>query len=824
MFHLDKTAPTKVSVNCSRNKKVTIPVIDFREQVLSMVLDPDIMKKDNFIQDNFDAETLRPTLHYDDYGPDDIIDDVNSGSIYHNGIEHFCNTEPPTGVDMIVPCPLIFYVDECYTDAFGALGIERVSFTLGFIRSEIRNHDWMWRHLGFAPNLKVGEGTNADNYDEKFDDPTPGSKKPKKKDVRSAEEKVRDAQEVYRVILQSVIDCCNKDGGIRFVYQDKKCLLKPFILHVIGDAKGQNTLCCHYNSNGNRHVKCLCKECKCKFGDLSSHSPTCEYITKTDIDRSLHDKVFAQSISYHPIPSAWNDLPLANVTQQISGSTPYNRLHAFGHGAYLDGSVALRNMLGRNGTNKKMKDALDILFKHISHDITLNSEKRIPKIAYRFGATDLTRITATEREGNYLVTMIALCSRRGKPIFRDAIAGRNITMKNIIGTMELMLAYDQWCARPKKKWELDNAPAVVSILMESMKKYLPLEFRVGGGTDSKESGCNGYGKIKFHAIHLFITYMTKYGGACNFDSGPCEEHHRTTVTQPGRQTQRRYDTFAYQTMLRVDDSARISRLFKYVQDQCPRDNRHLYTTNSRQRDSITGNVEDCHKGILTLGKFTLHCNQTHGNNKKTSFRLVWNDTTRQKAQIGLNEGLYHVLASWCTAQRHTTPYIIEGYTSITVQSDHGNIVYRASEVHFGKKRYDWAFVKDDTDNSYIAQILGFYRYTTAGFPTPSFVRNRNNEVDMEDDEYGQQLPDDTLYMAVRASSSCWSEDDLLRSIVTPFSVTEKEDIYALPITCIVKPLVVVRDFGALKSNKYLHVLPKKDWGQIFMRKIMDEMQ
>lgn len=821
MFHLNETTPKQATVQCCRNKKVTIPTVDFRAQVLSLVLDPDIMKPENLIQDNFDPETLRPTLHYNDYGPNDIIDDVNSGSMYHKGIELYCNTDPPHGVDMIVPCPLIFYVDESYSDAFGALGIERVSFTLAFIRSEMRNHDWMWRHLGFAPNMRVGEGTNADNYDEKYDDPTPGSKKPKKKDVRSAEEKVVDAQEVYRVILQSLVDCCNNHGGIQFVYRNKKCILKPFILHVIGDAKGQNTLCCHFNSNGNRHVRCLVKDCKCSFAELSSHIPQCQYITKKDIDRSLRDTTYAKSISYHPVPSAWNELPLANVTEQISGSTPYDRLHAFGHGAYHDGAVALRNLLGKNGTNKKMKDALDILFKNIAHDITLNSEKRIPKIAYRFGATDLTRITATEREGNYLVMMISLCTQRGKTIFNLALKQRKIAMKNIIATMELMLAYDHWCSRPKQKWELDGAGAAVSSLMDGMKRYLPLEFQPSG-PNSKENGCNGYGKIKFHAIYLFLPYMVKYGGACNFDSGPCEEHHRTTVTQPGRRTQRRYATFALQTMKQVESSARILRLFRYVQDQCPPDERHLYNINSRQRDSVSGTVEDCHEGIIKLGRFTLHCNPIKGKKTESSFHHVWNNNERQKAQIGLNEGLYHALASWSQTQGHAKAYTVEGYTSITVQSDLGNIIYRASELHFGTKRYDWALFKDETGHSYIGQILGFYTYKSPGFPTPRWVRQR-------DDGMGDSVvplanyTDDTVYAAVRASSSCWSEGQLLKRIVTPFSVTEKEDIYTLPITCIVKPLIVVRDFGSPSSNKYLHVLPTKDWGQIFRRKIVELM-
>jgi hypothetical protein len=51
-----------------------------------------------------------------------------------------------------------------------------------------------------------------------------------------------------------------------------------------------------------------------------------------------------------------------------------------------------------------------------------------------------------------------------------------------------------------------------------------------------------------------------------------------------------------------------------------------------------------------------------------------------------------------------------------------------------------------------------------------------------------------------------------------------EKIFILPVESIIRPLVVVTNFGTMDRLSFVHVLPKKDWGQIFKRRIEMEMK
>jgi len=322
---------------------------------------------------------------------------------------------------------------------------------------------------------------------------------------------------------------------------------------------------------------------------------------------------------------------------------------------------------------------------------------------------DGTRITGTERKGNYLIMLVALSTERGKEIMGPFLTKKKLTMNNIINTMTLMLAFDEWCSRKKFKWELDNCESAVSYLLESIKKHLPLEVKVKE-KGSKEAGCNGYHKIKFHAIWLFIVYMRKYGSSVNFDSSYGEEHHRWAVNRTGKRTQHRYNSFVHQTCTRDSENTLIRHVFKFIKDQCPKDCRHLYEQSRRDMDErFNGDVSASTEQLVLLGRYTLYCEpvwEEKANKQETKFSHLWANKKRIISGIGLHSDVYHGLSSYSDKPeiQYTDFYTVEGYTSLTVQSDGGNVIYRASESYHGKKRYDWALIEDPvTGSTYIGQ-------------------------------------------------------------------------------------------------------------------------
>ena len=816
-FDTNHLFPDPTDVKCSHNKVVTVPTFDFEQQLLSVLNNKEIMKDSNLLQGNFDKETLRPTKTYNELQPDDVIDDIHTGYLYHKGVEMYCSEEPPPGVDMIIPAPIIIFADEASTDKHGALSTEPVSWVLAFLNNTARLKYENWRHLGYSPNTSVGHGRHFGNYDDEW---VVGGKKrgqKKIKDTRTVLEKVADLHRVYRAILKSCIDCC-KRGGVRAYFKGKRCIFKPFLLMVIGDAKGFNSMCCHFNSNGNANVNCLMKDCRCSFHDLVSTKPQCVRITLADRKRALTNAEFAKSISYHRIPSAFDEMPLADIIEGISGITPFETLHVHGHGSYKDGPEAVYDIIGVGNTKAAEKESIDLLFQAVAYDVVHNSQRRLPRLAIRFGPTDGTRITGIERKGNYLVLLIGLSTNRGKEIMDKFVKEKNIALSKIRMTMTLMLSFDAWCSSAKSKWELDNCEEAVSFLLESIIKYLPRAFK-SKEPGAKEGGCNGYHKIKFHALWLFIIYMRKFGGSCNFDSSCGEEHHRIAVNMAGEQTQRRPASFTYQTSLRDAERSLIHFAYSFIRHLCPKDTRHLYTYSTREMDKyktgeVTGNV-------TLIGKYRMVGKAVHEDRptlNETQFSHSWCDKAKTMQSLQLSQDLLHGLASYTQqdAINYHDEYFVDGYTEVRVPSLGGNTIYRAIESYRGDKRYDWGLLVDPQNFSYIVQCCGFFKYTTPGFPTYKLVKMDGHSVQHIKEN---QIRDDTLYVACRASTGSYTFDKLSKSIVTPFKLKSDDTVYIFPASCLKMSLCVVRNFGAQDSISYHNILPQNHWHLIFKSKI-----
>ena len=75
--------------------------------------------------------------------------------------------------------------------------------------------------------------------------------------------------------------------------------------------------------------------------------------------------------------------------------------------------------------------------------------------------------------------------------------------------------------------------------------------------------------------------------------------------------------------------------------------------------------------------------------------------------------------------------------------------------------------------------------------------------------------DDTLYTVVRASTENYAEEELDRTMFTPFSMQKGDKGFIIPASKIIRPLLVVRDFGTKNSLQYINCLPQQKWGRLF---------
>ena len=128
----------------SDNKFISVPVFDFTAMALLMLHDNSLMKEENIIP-NFDLHSGTKTC------PSGNYDVITSGSLYNSA--KLIYVRGPE--DM--PIPIYAFIDETFTDLYGALKVARVIFFFAFFTQQCRNNVDFRHPLGLVPNLGFGK-------------------------------------------------------------------------------------------------------------------------------------------------------------------------------------------------------------------------------------------------------------------------------------------------------------------------------------------------------------------------------------------------------------------------------------------------------------------------------------------------------------------------------------------------------------------------------------------------------------------------------------------------------------------------------------------
>jgi hypothetical protein len=87
----------------------------------------------------------------------------------------------------------------------------------------------------------------------------------------------------------------------------------------------------------------------------------------------MDDKIYASAISKHPVKNAFEALPLADPYQGIIGMTPQDMLHMMGAGNYKYFLLGVRDIIGLNDTNSRVKGYVDEIFPDIKQFLQRNA-------------------------------------------------------------------------------------------------------------------------------------------------------------------------------------------------------------------------------------------------------------------------------------------------------------------------------------------------------------------------------------------------------------------------------------------------------------------
>jgi hypothetical protein len=664
------------------------------------------------------------------------------------------------------------------------------------------------------PNTKYGTGKNRNRHDEEWEDEGKirGQKKLTPKKI--ARDKVEDMQALYRAGLSSLLEFIHTKGGVPLMWQGKRCFVKVFVLFLVGDAKEYNLITNHYNCPGNVGVHCLTPRCFCSPEQLAQapRNGSCRRFNRADIWKTQNDEAYAKRLSQYQQPSALDELPLANVEQMICGSLPPESLHVNCLGNFRDVLLHIRRCIGKGDTNKADKDRFDMLFHHEARIMVRSACKDMLPPSNRGGVMDLARLTGKEINANVFVSLVAMHTQLGSRFLRPLYEKKKVNYTKALEAIEGLLAYNEWInAEDIKKSDLDNAENAVLQLMEDLCEHVPIEFE----NDDGEGG-NGRQKIKFHCLFNFLQDIIYFGSARNFNGEHTERDHIVIVKTNGDGTQKRGKKFTAQTARQEGLRQILQRAHRVVEHLCPTIDRHTYDmASSDMRRLYDPEVRE--DNFTVAGKCTLFLGVPDSQHIQY-INHRWARREKNVLQVPLGKDLLYQVVDHALKHQWNRGLILEVFTELRVKSEGGNTTYRATEDYSGEPWYDWAFIEDPTEKSltYPAKILGFLKYVTPGYP--SFAKT---EIDRRkpQDLLKSNEKDDTIYVALHAANRVMSYEALSTRMITKFTITDDDSIYVFPVTCIKKPLIVARNFGAGSVRSYLCCMPRSEWPDLWARRI-----
>ena len=306
--------------------------------------------------------------------------------------------------------------------------------------------------------------------------------------------------------------------------------------------------------------------------------------------------------------------------------------------------------------------------------------------------------------------------------------------------------------------------------------------------------------------------MLKFGSANNFCGQIGERALKGIVKDHAQRTQRRPDTFAQQCALREYET----NLLRYVMSEI---NAPLKL--SQQTESESTAI------VIPKGKFTLQMSATNRSGVGVlPDEVKWHCAKRERLKCGVSDLLTFALRRHSHSNGYSESYKVTGYTSLTIncKTTAKRVIYYASELKNGQKRYDYAMVdfvdNDGATQSCPAMMLGFIRYDiTLGIPTPQFIHE--DELSLSDIQQNLST-DNSLYVVVHTASDYIPYDQLQHEFVSTFVLGDVMTcLYVVKIDSIRCPLNVFQNYGADGDdvNKLFCTLPKSEWGQYFTSRI-----
>ena len=560
--------PTVSRLFLPSNNCISVTTFDFGAQLFSLLTDEMLMQPKNLIYGN--DIFARVSEHLSSH----VYDDVETSKWFFETQRKLC-IHPSD-----VLCPIILYIDKTYVKSKPA---EPISFTLAFLKRNIRTTPMAWRNIGMIPG-KLGD--LIPNMD--FPVNTLG------------EMRLNDWHYVVNHILHSMKQL-QKVGGVEWTIGGKRCRLHIPIMFIIGDIEGHDKVCSRKSGHGPK-MKSVTHSCNVRKANSGDVDAICSGLRSFDI-KSKQDCIQNSWSSYEDkketelkldnlgfygnVKNAFFDLDYGASAYGTHGACAICLLHTFKQkfpNTVLD--LYLRNF--GSGTSNKGHLILTKCIPRLMSSCLRQSDRTFPKLN-TFLVSLLHakfQLNANEKYARMFALSLFLMTTFGWNFTTAGDCsmhkGQKIVNKRILLVQRTLTIYKFLSQKGFPKSCRKHGDKTLKNYMSLFKEVIEWKDKIAIGKKtmskninrSEETGIQLEDLIcleetdvyvnnclfpKFHYLLHVLDQVETYGSAQNFDGGSCESNHKYLTKAPGMRTQGRMNTFDYQTAFNLSAKIVIDR-------------------------------------------------------------------------------------------------------------------------------------------------------------------------------------------------------------------------------------------------------------------------
>ena len=605
--------PKMVEINTET--AIEVATFDFRQQLLSLLRDKDIMNSSNLIAE----DPSNPPKFDSKY-----ISDVNDGAWYKSAYKYY-NQQHGEDPNRLI-CGIILTIDKTNTDVKGKLCLEPVQFSLAILNKETRKtNSRAWRCLGYINDMETFDMKQA------CVDITHVKKKNKTNtnDKTRRKENIPMKSTIYHKLLSAILESYRdaQDIGIlwEIPFQTGARVVKlvfPLCLCVV-DMKGAKQLCAMKDS-----APRPCVSCNIRYLLHSTCMPVLakdmEKLFENSVDESDTSKL--DDVSQYKIErNAFSDINVGGWQHGIWGLCPSEVLHQFYEGILL---YCLDDFMSTLSGNSKLQFTEGVQ-KVIGASKNLGCKDLYPSGVFNMGTKHSAKMKGIEKFGCLFFYTLYLYTEDSKTLYFSRKSAKESSKKMQLwrDLFESCLYYHDWMLQTSFK------RSVLAQKHLAIKKLHALIVKTSQRQDK------GYENVpKLHEFFHVVRNIKWHGPGIGYDTRPAESNLKIHKDL-SQHTQKHSISFCNQTANRLFEYTVVSQVFSRIKKFAK--NLYIKTDPSPDatKDHCNTSPRSTKRNIIYL-KFDRHADQ-----QVSFYRMEKKNVTDHGINVNYDANLKSFLAT-----------------------------------------------------------------------------------------------------------------------------------------------------------------------------------